>query len=346
MIRVLLVDDSSIALTILARMLSHAPEIVVAGTARNGREALRLIPTLKPHVVCTDLEMPEMNGFEFIDAVMRTAPCPILVISNYVEARHAHNAFRALELGAIDIFPKPRGGSDASPADAEQLVQKVRVLSGVVPFRRRGPAASAYVPSAVPAVRQPVRVVVIGASTGGPQALQTIFGALPVSLPVPILCVQHINAAFHRSFVAWLQRSTGRAVSIIAEGEPPAPGHIYFPREDQHMLLDARGRLVSARTAAFDGHRPSISATFLSAARFFGAATMGVLLTGMGRDGADGLKAIAEAGGITVAQDEASSIVFGMAKQAIDVGAATHVLPLPRIAEAIVRATGSRTTKP
>jgi two-component system chemotaxis response regulator CheB len=338
MIRVLLVDDSPTTLTVLSRMLAQSGEVVVAGTARDGEEALRLVPELRPDVICTDLEMPGMDGYALIDTVMRTMPCPILVVSSYVQQDQTDNIFRALELGAIDVFPKPRGGiTEAELTGGPELARKIRVLSGVVPLTRRTLADPLAATTDTDAGRTPPRIVGIGASVGGPQALRTILSGLPGPLTTPVLCVQHISGDFYRSLIDWLQPVCPMPIRIATDGETPMPGVVYLPRSDRHLLVDDGGRLASSLDPPVDGHRPSVSATFASAAQYYGAATLGVLLTGMGRDGADGLLAIARAGGTTVAQDEQTSVVFGMAREATRLGAAQHLLPVERIADLLAR---------
>lgn len=338
MIRVLLVDDSLLALAALKKILSRAPDIEVVGTSTNGKDALEFLPKLKPDVICCDLDMPVMNGFHFIDAVMHRYPCPILVVSSLVQKEHAHNVFRALEMGALDILPKPRPGLDAQDhTHAEQLIHKIKMLSGVSVSRKHDrPRGAPYALKPKPGETKPVRVVVIGASTGGPLALQSILKSLPADFPAPVLCVQHISEGFPQILVDWLGSTSSLDVKITDEGEMPAAGTVYFPREGRHLLIDPNGALVSSLAPPVHGHRPSVSVTFKSAALFYGAGTMAVLLTGMGGDGADGLKIVKEEGGLTVAQDEQSSIVFGMPKQAIELGAARYVLPLDKIADFLI----------
>lgn len=341
MIRVLLVDDSPVALAVLKKILSAAPDIEVVGTAANGKDALELVIELRPNVICCDLDMPVMNGFDFIDAVMKRFPCPILVVSSLVQKEHTRNVFRALEMGALDILPKPRPGFDARDgAHAGQLIHKIRMLAGVNVHRKHGlPRSGLRAPGRKPDETTPVRIVVIGASTGGPLALQSILKALPADFPAPVLCVQHISEGFPQILVDWLGSSSSLEVKIAGEAEMPAGGAVYFPKEGRHLLIDSQGALVSSLAPPVNGHRPSVSMTFKSAAGFYGAATLAVLLTGMGGDGADGLKIVREIGGLTVAQDEESSIVFGMPKQAIELGAARYVLPLDKIAEFLVTST-------
>ncbi|MDO8262352.1 MAG: chemotaxis-specific protein-glutamate methyltransferase CheB [Gallionella sp.] len=345
MIRVLLVDDSPIALHTLQRMLSRSPEIQVVGVAANGREALDLLPKVNPDVICTDLHMPVMDGLEFTRAVMDSYPRPILVVSVSVEPG-SPNVFRLIEAGAVDVYPKPRDilGANLDKLTNE-LVSKIRILAGVRVFRRRYNAPAAK-PAPKPAVmpRPPFqpRMVVIGASTGGPQALREILSRLPAAFPLPVLCIQHIGSNFLSEMVAWLDEVCPLPVRKAAHGETPQAGIVYFAPEDAHLEFDDDKHFALSLAAPIDGHRPSVTVTMRAAARCFGAGTIGVLLTGMGRDGADGMASISAAGGITIAQDEASSVVYGMPREAVACGAVQHILPLEQIAPTLEALAGRK----
>lgn len=335
-IKVLLVDDSPISLAVIGKILSTSPDISVVGIAKNGHEALALIPETRPHVICTDLHMPQMDGLELTREVMERFPLPILVISISVQEGQ-DNVFKLLEAGAVDVFPKPRGGDDGDfLKKADELTRKIRILSGVRVFRRtkagtpsreRGVAASF---NRGPA--GPFKVLAIGASTGGPQALKAIFENMPGDFPVPIVCVQHIGGEFLKGMVEWLGDCSRLKCKIAEEGEELKKAVVYFPQEDAHLAIDRGLRCVSLKDAPSNSHRPSITVTFKSIAERFGRTSIGVLLTGMGKDGAEGLKAIMDAGGFTIAQDEKTSVVFSMPKSAIEMRAASVVLPLDAIA--------------
>lgn len=339
---VLLVEDSPVALAILQRLLASSPEVKVVGTARNGKDALELIPKVQPAVICTDLHMKEMDGLEFTKQVMANNPRPILVISTSVQKEDTKTIFQLLEAGAVDVFPKPSTGlpSDYERAKRE-LISKIKVLSGVRVFTRRqqqNGSLRGEVPPTLDPLRQilnittPIRMVTIGASTGGPQALRTILAQLPVNFPVAVICTQHISEGFLQGLVDWLDSECQLKVKIAQVGELPLPGTIYFAPDRNHLELDPQGRFTYSTSPPVDGHRPSVTVTFKSVANFYGRATAGILLTGMGRDGAAGMHTIAQAGGITIAQDEKSCVVFGMPKEAIALGAVRHILPIQEIA--------------
>ena len=342
-IRVLLVDDSPIALVVLQRMLAASPEIEVVGTATNGREALELIPLLQPALICTDYHMPEMNGLELTQQVMARFPRPILVISSAVGDADTERVFALLEAGAVDVFPKPRGGPEAGALAAEQLIKKVKIVSGVWVWGRPPKEAAVRTAPSLPRPKPaPTRegrspqIIAIGASTGGPPALQTILSQLPGRFPLPILCVQHISAGFLPGLVSWLAAHCQVKIQIARGGEIPHPGHVYFPAENTHLVIDGKGRMQASIEPPHGGHRPAVNVTFRSVAEYYGDAAMGVLLTGMGRDGGEGMQALAQAGALTIAQDEATCVVYGMPRDAVERGAARAVLPLKDIARALI----------
>lgn len=341
-IRVLLVDDSLITLKIIERILSTAPDIRIVGAAKNGREALDMIPEIRPDVICTDLHMPVMDGLQLTKEVMARHPLPILVISVSVTKDKTHNVFKLLDAGAVDVFPKPASGFATHYDEvAAELISRIRVLSGVVSFLRRPkeqPALSP--PKRMPSfknVSAPVSVIIIGSSTGGPQILHKILSKLPAHFAVPIICVQHIGDDFLDGFIRWMASHCKLKVKIAQPGEFLSPGTIYFPQPQTHLKIGNTGRVVSSNEPPVGGHRPSITVTMKSLADSCGAGALGILLTGMGRDGADGLLAIARAGGMTIAQDEPSSIVFGMPKAAIELGAARYILSPDDILEILLQ---------
>ncbi len=349
-IKVLLVEDSPIATIVLKRIFDASPEIQVVGTACNGLEALELIPKLQPEVICTDLNMAQMNGLEFTQEVMKKYPRPILIISASVQANDTQNVFQLLKAGALDVFPKPIGGL-ASDYDrlANELIAKVKILSGVKVFTRHQKLGvietgdrpitqtnqlpiQNYKLSSKNLNSQTIKLLALGASTGGPQALHSIISQFPANLPVPVICIQHISEGFLQGLVDWLGCESKLPVKIAHLGEFPQAGTVYFPPEKRHLELDCEGRFIYSEAAQEAGYCPSVTVTFKSVANFYGRGAAGVLLTGMGRDGAEGMLAIARVGGLTIAQDRVSCVVFGMPKEAIALGAAQHVLPLGAIA--------------
>ncbi len=342
-VRVMLVDDSPLALVLLQRMLAASPEIEVVGVATHGRQALDLIPHIQPDVVCTDYHMPDMNGLELIREIMARFPVPILVVSSAVERNDSDRIFSLLEAGAVDVFPKPLGGPGANEQAAEMLVNKIKIVAGVFVYGRNADKSRLSVNgpshSLKPKWSQELpKIVAIGASTGGPQALLTILSSLPAKFPVPILCVQHISIGFLPGLVSWLGNHFKGKVLIASDKEYPRPGNVYFPQEDTHLQIDAKGRLRMTNDLQTWGHRPSVSVMFRSVSSAYGNAAVGVLLTGMGHDGGDGMQVLAEGGALTICQNEATCVIYGMPRDAVERGAARVVLPLDDIASALVAA--------
>lgn len=345
-IGVLLVDDSPLALTILKRMLSTSADIEVVGTAENGKEALKLIPKMKPTVLCTDLHMPVMDGLELTKEIMRTYPMPILVLSVSVR-EGSTNVFKLLEAGAVDVMLKPKGGLESEFEKAKkELLTKIRIISGVRVFRRYKKEDRSSELGVVSASRAELKskfqipkpkIIIIGASTGGPQAIHEILRELPTDFPLPVICIQHISEGFLKSLVEWLDEQCRIKVRIAENGESPSQGTVYFPQEGTHLKIDNSGRFVCSTESSIYGHRPSITVTMRSLVQHYGKDVIAVLLTGMGGDGSEGMLAVQLSGGMTIAQDEKSSVVFGMPKQAIELGGAQHVLPLEEISNILMK---------
>jgi two-component system, chemotaxis family, protein-glutamate methylesterase/glutaminase len=289
-IKVFLVEDSPIALKILENLLTESGEISIAGTAINGIEALAKIPKVQPDVICTDLLMSKMDGLELTQQIMAKYPRPILIISQAVAGRTSDMAIRLLKAGAVDIFAKPKSGLQADyQASQTSLVQTIKVLAGVKVFTKPIKPALVYPAATLP--NQPLpkvsgiyKILALGASTGGPQALQKILGQLPPQFPLPVVCVQHISQGFLASLVNWLNAECALPVKIAEQREALQPGTIYFAPEDHHLLLDRQGCCVYSATAPVGGHRPAIDLTFESLAQVYGQGTLAALLTGMGRD--------------------------------------------------------------
>jgi two-component system, chemotaxis family, protein-glutamate methylesterase/glutaminase len=341
-ISVLLVEDSPVALEILDRLLSSSPDIKVVGKAHNGKEAIDLIPKLQPKVICTDLHMKEMDGLELTKQVMENYPRPILVVSTSVQKEDTNTIFELLQAGAVDIFPKPNTGLASDYEQVKRdLINKIKILSGVTVFTKRQtpPIASPTINNFAFStdVTRAIRVIAIGASTGGPQALHKIIAQLPANLPVPVICVQHISQGFLQGLVDWLDSECKVKIKIAQIGENPEPGTVYFAPDNNHLELDSQGKFIYGSSLPVDGHCPSVTVTFKSIAKFYGRATMSILLTGMGKDGALGMQAISTAGGTTIAQDEQTCIVFGMPSEAIALGVVQHVLPIQDIAPLLLK---------
>jgi two-component system, chemotaxis family, protein-glutamate methylesterase/glutaminase len=341
-IRVLVVEDSRVIAEFLTHLLNADPAIHVVGTAADGREALEAVKRLKPDVITMDIHMPRMDGFEATRAIMEICPTPIVIVSGNLTSDEVANNFQALEAGALAVMARPDAvGHVNHDHSAGELVKTVKWMSEVKVVKRWLRSKQSPVLVSAPALKTiapsnfPIRVVAIGASTGGPIALQTIFSHLPGKFPVPVLVVQHMTPNFTQGFVEWLATSSGFHVSVARSGESLLPGHAYVAPDDFHMGIGADHRVFLTKDKRENAMRPAVSFLFRSIEATFGQNSVGVLLTGMGVDGVEELKRLKDAGAVTIAQDEESSIVHGMPGQAIKIGAAMHILPPEAIAKAL-----------
>jgi two-component system chemotaxis response regulator CheB len=345
-IKVLIVDDSALIRKLLTEMLGRDRGIEVVGVAADPYVAREKIKLLNPDVITLDVEMPRMDGLTFLENLMRLRPMPVVMVSSLTQSG-ADTTLRALELGAIDFVAKPRmnvAGSLESYAD--ELIAKVRmaaaarVCARVTTVRQTAQVdprrtADAILPATAPRVlRTTDRIVAIGASTGGTEAIRWILTTLPADAPAVIIA-QHIPAAFSKPFADRMNRCSAMAVCEAQDGQYVLPGHAYIAPGDRHLIVERDG--ARHRCRLNDGphvnrHRPSVDVMFRSVAQNVGPNAIGVLLTGMGDDGARGLKEMFDAGASTVVQDEASSVVWGMPGAAVKLGAAQLVVPLARIA--------------
>jgi two-component system chemotaxis response regulator CheB len=325
---------------LIAHLLESDPQLRVVGTAANGQQAIDEVQRLRPDVVTMDYHMPTVDGMEATRRIMQTQPVPIVIVSGSSAADETQAAFRLLEAGALAVVEKPRGfGGPASDPASSHLVRTVKLMAEVKVVRRWGGVRSHGAPPPLPAANPPkltrgnARGIVIGASTGGPVVIKTILAGLPRNLPVPVLIVQHIAPGFIEGLVQWLSVATGFPVHIASHRLRPEPGHAYFAPDGHQMRLAHDGTIVLGDGAPVNGHCPSVSCLFASAQAVWGRETVAVLLTGMGRDGAQELKQLRTAGAVTFAQDEESSAVNGMPGEAVRLGAAMHVLAPKEIAE-------------
>jgi two-component system, chemotaxis family, protein-glutamate methylesterase/glutaminase len=354
--KVLIADDSILIRNIVKEILSSDPAIEIAGEAANGADAVAKALALRPDVVIMDIDMPLMNGLEATAEISRASSIPVLVFT--------HNSdpalpFKALERGAADFLLKPDFKDLNRPEYASGLVARLRGLSSrgaASAMRARavpppaGPPGPVLSPAAqgasasggeFPATLPPALMVVVGASTGGPQAVLRLLSDLAAPFHLPIAMVQHIETGFDKGYADWLSAETGHEVALARDGELPLPGRVYVAPTDSHLRFSARGLELDAAGPKVQNQKPSVDVLFRSAAERYGEGALGVLLTGMGRDGAEGCAAIRSREGFTVAQDEASSLIFGMPKAAIAMGAASLVLPLERIGSFVAAVAGA-----
>ena len=349
MIRVLVAEDSPATREYLVWLLGKDPALRVVGTARDGLEAVAETERLKPNVILMDVHMPRMNGLEATRVIMQQIPTPIVMVSATLGRDEVAMTFEALQAGALTLVPKPAGLEHPDQAETtRQLLETIKLMAEVPVVRRwahlgdqgmgvGGPRELTipHLPSPIPRMDRKIRLVAIGASTGGPQTLVEVLNGLPGDLGCPILVVQHIAPGFLPGFVDWLCRRTPLTAKLAYPGDLVAPGTVYLAPDSFQMGVGRDGRIQLLREQAEGGFCPSASFLFASVAAHYGRQAVGILLTGMGRDGAVGLLRMREAGGVTIAQTQESCVVFGMPGEAIRLGAAEYVLSPGQIAELI-----------
>ena len=334
-IAVLVADDSRAARRTLVTLLGEAADLRVVGEAADGEEAVRLARQLRPDVVTMDVQMPGMNGIEATTAIMEQAPCRILVVCAVSQREAVDLSFRAISAGALEVIAKPAPGEDPR-AWGRRAAESVRLMAEIPVVRRHRRASSAAHVGAMG------RVDAFGlvASTGGPVALMRIFAELPAGLPIPLFVAQHIMAGFGAGLARWFGAESRLTVKVAVEGEAARPGCVYLPPDGRDLTVDGDGLVHLPRCA--DACHPSGDRLLESLATSYGSRAGGTVLTGMGSDGARGLAAVRRAGGVTLAQDEATSVVFGMPRAARDAGAVSVLVPIEDIAPAIVAASRPR----
>ncbi|AOB38687.1 chemotaxis response regulator protein-glutamate methylesterase [Bordetella parapertussis] len=343
-IKVLCVDDSALVRGLMTEIINSHPDMEVVATAPDPLVARELIKKHNPDVLTLDVEMPRMDGLDFLEKLMRLRPMPVVMVSSLTE-RGGEITLRALELGAIDFVTKPKLGiRDGLIEYSEVIADKIRAASRA---RLRAPAPAGH--AAPLRLRSPFasseKLVIVGASTGGTEAIREVLQPLPADSPA-ILITQHMPAGFTRSFAQRLDALCAVTVREASDGERVLPGHVYLaPGGETHMRLGRSGAnyvIGLQASEPVNRHRPSVDVLFHSAAEAAGGNAIGVILTGMGKDGAAGLLAMKRAGARTMAQDEASCVVFGMPREAIALGAADEVMPLADISERILTRLGDR----
>ena len=335
-IRVVVVDDSAVMRKMLASILDADPEISVVGAAPDPLCARQMIKDLNPDVITLDVEMPKMDGLTFLEKIMTLRPMPVIMVSGLTR-KGTETTMRALERGAFDFVAKPanaaQGGLDSLRLD---LVRKVKAASDarVIKVKTSGPKLQ---PTQAKLKRDSVELVGIGASTGGVVAVQAILSSLPPTCP-GIVITQHMPPAFTKSFAARLNQNSALNVLEARDGEKILPGHAYVAPGSHHLEISRSQQGFVCRLnegALVSGHRPSVDTLFQSIAKYVGSKALGIILTGMGRDGADGLLAMRKAGAATIGQDQASCVVYGMPRAANEIGAVTDELPIDEIARRI-----------
>lgn len=341
---VLVVDDSPICRQLIIEALKKDPDLEVVGTAENGQQAIDKTMALRPGVVTMDVDMPVMDGLEAVERIMGEVPTPILVLTGDPRSQSPALTHRALAVGALALQVKP--ALDAGP-EAWNLAREVKLLSTVKVIRHlrgtprnAGPLTARAVPTPFESAafsNSTLGLVAIASSTGGPQVVHKLLSELPADFPAPIALVQHINAAFAESLAGWLAASSKLKIKVAKDGDALMPGMVLIAPPDRHMVVLQRGRITLKEGAPVDGHIPSATLLLESAAKTYGRRAAGVILTGMGTDGADGLLAIKQSGGVTLAQSQESCVVFGMPGAAIARQAVDHIVHGDALSQALLK---------
>ncbi len=328
-----IVNDSQLAVVALRRAIALDPALEVAWVAEDGESAVRMAAARTPDLILMDLLMPVMDGVEATRRIMAATPCAIVVVTMDL-GRNASQVFDAMGQGAIDAVDTPTLAQPDSQLASGPLLRKIRNIGRMLEGRA-GPARAA-----APQRRKPSaeRLVALGASAGGPAALATVLGSLPAGFTAAVVAVQHVDEAFAAGMADWLDAQCALHVRLAREGDGPQPGTVLLAGTNDHLRLVSASRMIYTEEPSDYLYRPSIDVFFETVAQHWRGDAVGVLLTGMGRDGALGLKAMRERGYLTIAQDQASSAVYGMPKAAAAIGAASEILPLQQIAARVVRA--------
>jgi two-component system chemotaxis response regulator CheB len=339
----MVVEDSLVVRQLLVHIISRDPRLIVAAAVGSAEEALQEIGRVQPDVISMDIRLPGMDGLEATRRIMSEHPTPIVVIAGSIEDTSLKISMNALRAGALTVVEKPVGLTSAGfDGIAETIRTQLYIMSQVPVVRQRAfkwrpPTSRSFSKHDTETIATRPNIIGIAASTGGPPALAKILGSLPADFSVPILLVQHMGAPFMEGFALWLNGLMPLEVRIAQDQEIPAPGTVYVAPGDRHLLLSAAGTLQISAAPALGGQRPSATLLFESIAKASGPRGLGVLLTGMGEDGAEGLSDLRQAGGYTVAEDESTAVVYGMPAAAVRLGAARVSLPLDLIAPRLLR---------
>lgn len=334
--RIGIVNDMPLAVEALRQVLAQAPQHKVAWTAADGEQAVALALCDRPDVILMDLVMPRMNGVEATRRIMQEAPCAILVVTSDIES-HAAQVFAAMGHGALDAVDTPLLYATTDAVGRHPLLAKIEAVRRLI---ETGPGTPA--PVGAKSAATSGHLVAIGASAGGPAALASILKELPAQFPAGIVIVQHVDSRFASGLARWLDDQCALSVAVAGEGDRVIPGQVLVAGTEEHLVFKSPDRLGYSSQPADQTYRPSIDVFFRSAGQFWAGGLTGLLLTGMGADGARGLKELRDKGHVTIAQDKSSSAVYGMPKAAAQLDAAREVLPLDRMARRLIELSGLR----
>lgn len=343
-IKVLIVEDSLVAQKLLKTLVMSDERFELVAVAENGKQACEFVEKYKPDVVSMDILMPIMDGVEATRKIMQETPIPIVIVSSFYQSSEVEMAMRVLQAGAVSIIPRPYGpGHSKYEQSTRQYLNTLKMMSEISVVKRRKeetpmPISKIQI-EAIDTINihknREFKVLAIGASAGGPEGLSTILAGLPVNFPVPVFIVQHIDGNFADGFALWLNSSTQLPVSIAVNGEVALAGHVYLPPGNHHLTVNLNGNISTTKDVLVNSSRPSVDVLFNSIAQVYGKKTLAVLLSGMGKDGADGLKNLYDLGAFTIAQDENSCLVYGMPGEAAKRGAVCKLLSPEKIVKEI-----------
>ncbi len=338
MIRVLIAEDSASSRAYLKFIVESAEDMEVVAVAENGEKAAELTCRLQPDVVAMDIHMPILDGCSATRQIMARCPTPVVIVSSLVNGRASQETFRILEAGAVAAVPKPSGpNSKAAVEDRDKLLRTLRQVAGLEVVPSPEPSTETAVNPAAEKITCRYRLVVVGASTGGPVAVQNMLRQLPAGFPLPILVVQHISPGFVPGMVQWLQNDCALRLCVAENGQGIEPGVVYFAPDNLHMGVTSAGRIVLKEGPMMHSVRPAVSYLFQSTARAYGGDVIGVLMTGMGRDGAAELLTLQQQGAVTMIQNKDSCVVYGMPGEAERLGAGKYKLSPERIGQQLIR---------
>ncbi len=336
MIKVLVVEDSPVARELLMNIISGVDDISIIGTAETGEEAIRLNEELLPDLITMDVNLPKMNGLEATKNIMASRPVPIIIVSSGFEPHNLEHSIQALKAGAVAIAKKPQAfGTTDYKETGQKLIQMIRLMSEIKVIKRKPEIIQHKISEPKENIRQKgeenIELIGIGASTGGPAVIEEILSNLPENFCLPIIIVQHIARGFTKGFVEWLNQKSPLTVIEANEGIKAEPGYCYIAPDDYHLKISSQGIIRLEPGELVNGVKPSVSVFFESLVNNFPDKSLAILLSGMGKDGADQLKRLKETGAVTIAQDSSSSLIFGMPGEAVKLNAAKYVMSIESI---------------
>lgn len=335
-VKVLIVDDSEVASRFLAHVIESDPKLKVIGFAKDGMEALEMLVTISPDVITMDISMPKLNGFDATRKIMQTHPIPIVIVSGLYTKNDIDAGFKAIDAGALAILSRPTGPLDPQYASmAKSLIDTIKVIAGIKLVTRKKEVISEKPSQAFKGLRtDSIKAIGIGASLGGPPALEKILSVIPHSFPIPIFIVQHISQGFTQGLADWLKKTVSLEIEIPKHGQRLEPGHVYLAPDNNHMIIDIKGEIHLLPSTGKE-ICPSVNKLLNSMAQSFGKEAIGIILTGMGQDGAEGLLAMKRKGAVTIVQDPEECVMYSMPKAARDLGASDHSFSIEEISSFI-----------